>query len=134
MSEEWTFEYCLIRSGLAGEVYEALKGSQDGFNALPVDAEERAIKIYGMIENKSGAKTDVAYKLSSILQREFRAKGKKEQLKSTLPLYILAALEHVTKSWPENLDAEPEPPDGQPVDAPMNQVAKTPAAAEASDD
>lgn len=60
VSEEWTFEYCLIRSGLAAEVYEALKGSQDGFNALPVDAEERAITIYGKIENKSGAKTDVA--------------------------------------------------------------------------
>ncbi len=134
VSEEWTFEYCLIRSGLAAEVYEALKGSQDGFDALPVDAEERAIKIYGKIENKSGAKTDVAYKLSSILQRKFRAKGKKEQLKSKLPSYILTALEHVTKPWPENLDAEPEPPDDQPVDAPMEQIAEAPAVAETSDD
>ncbi len=108
VSDEWTFEYCLIRSGLAAEVYKALKGSQDGFDALPADAEEKAIKIYGMIHKKSGAKTDVAYQLSSILQSQFAEEGKKEELKNKLPQYLLDALEYVTEPWPDDLDAEPE--------------------------
>lgn len=134
MSEEWTFEYCLIRSGLSAEIYEAIVGSQNGFDALPEDAEERAIKLYGMIENRSGAKTDVAYKLSSILQREFRVKGKRELLKSRLPSYILAALEHVTGPWPDDLDGESEPPHVQPVAVPTEQAAEASSAFEVQGD
>lgn len=134
VSETWTFEYCLASSLLAPLVYEALEGPENDFDALPNDAEEKAIKIYGMIETKSGAKTDVAYKLSSILQREFKAEGKKEELKSKLPPYILKALAHVTGPWPANLDAEPEPQYDQPDDTPMAQAVEAYPQAEASDD
>lgn len=114
VSDKWTFEYCLAHSPLAPFVYEALNGSQDGFDALPGDEEEKAIKIYGMIELKSGAKTDVAYNLAAILEREFGGEGKKETLKAQLPKYILDALEYVTVPWPDDLDAKDEPPEAAP--------------------
>jgi len=127
VSEKWTFEYCLAKSPLAQLVYEALTGSQDGFDELPQDDEEKAIKIYGMIENKSGAKTDVAYKLSSILKREFKEEGKKEELKNKLPPYILGALEHVTEDWPDDLDAdEPEPADEEVAAPDIAPIAEAP--------
>lgn len=105
VSDKWTFEYCLSMSELAPLVYEALMGSNEGFDELSADSEEKAIKLYGMIEKKGGAKTDVAYKLAPILQREFGVIGKRQELKSKLPQYVLDALEHVTGTWPENLDA-----------------------------
>ena len=108
VSEEWTFEYCLVRSGLACEVYEALKDTKVGYDRLPEDAEEKAVRLYGMIENKSGAKTDVAYKLVAILQRGYRDAAKREELKIKLPPYVVEAIEHVTGPWPDDLDAEPE--------------------------
>jgi putative ATP-dependent endonuclease of OLD family len=106
VSEEWTFEYCLARSGLAPLVYEAAHGSSEGFEKLSDDAEMRAVQIYKNMETKSGAKTDVAYKLTGILEREYGPTGKREELKENLPSYVLDALAHVTGSWPENLDAE----------------------------
>lgn len=114
VSDEWTFEYCLAHSPLAPFVYEALKGSQEGFDALPDDEEEKAIAIYGMIEKTSGAKTDVAYNLATILEREFSGEGKREELKGQLPKYILDALEYVTEPWPADLDAKAEPPEAAP--------------------
>jgi len=108
VSEEWTFEYCLIRSGLASEVYEALKQTQEGFDALRQEAEEKAIQLYGLIEQKSGAKTDVAYRLATILSRDYGTVGKKEELKYKLPPYVVDAIEHVTGPWPDDLDTEPE--------------------------
>lgn len=134
VSEEWTFEYCLIRSGLAFEVYEAFKGTQDGFNELPADAEEKAIQLYGMIEQKSAAKTDVAYRLATILQREYGAIGKKQELKNKLPPYVVDAIEHVTAPWPENLDAQLEGQNGLDAEAPMEHVADANAVAEAPHD
>jgi len=104
VSEKWTFEYCLALSDLSSHVYEAIKGAQDGFNELLEDREEKAIQLYGMIENKRGAKTEVAYNLVSILLREFSGDGKKEELKGKLPVYITDALEYVTEPWPDNLD------------------------------
>ncbi|WP_425408007.1 ATP-dependent nuclease [Hyphococcus sp.] len=104
-SDEWTFEYCLIRSGLAEEVYQAIHGTSDGFADLPDDPEERAIKIYAMIEAKSGGKTHVAYALNTILRQKYGSEGKRESLKSVLPSYILDGLEHVTGEFPSDLDA-----------------------------
>lgn len=104
-SDEWTFEFCLIRSGLAEEVYQAIRGSSDGFADLPADPEERAIKIYAMIEAKTGGKTHVAYALNAILQEKYGPEGNRESLKSVLPSYILDALEHVTGEFPSDLDA-----------------------------
>jgi putative ATP-dependent endonuclease of OLD family len=134
VSEKWTFEYCLALSELSSLVYEALKGSNERFADLSVDAKEKAIQLYGMIEKKGGAKTDVAYKLSPILQREFGAVGRKEELKRKLPSYISDALEHVTGAWPDNLDVETERPDMQTAEASREHAAVAMAVAEAPDD
>lgn len=85
VSDRWTFEYCLAYSPLASLVCEAIEGSQARFDELPADVEEKAIALYGKIETTSGAKTDIAYKLVPILEREFGAKGKKEEFKGVLP-------------------------------------------------
>ncbi|MBL4898652.1 MAG: AAA family ATPase [Colwellia sp.] len=91
VSDEWTFEYCLIRSGLDDIVCEALGGVEN----LPEDSEEKAIQIYKEIETKSGAKTDVAYKLCELLKRDFIATNKRAELLGKLPAYIKNALQHV---------------------------------------
>lgn len=53
VSNDWTFEYCLCKYGLAESVYESIKADTDSeFSSLPEDIEEKAIKIYSMIENK----------------------------------------------------------------------------------
>jgi putative ATP-dependent endonuclease of OLD family len=109
VSEKWTFEYCLARSGLAELVYEAVGGTSEGFKELSDNSEIRAVQIYRHIETKSGAKTDVAYRLAAILEREYGVHGKREQLKACLPGYILDALSHVTGPWPQDLDAASEP-------------------------
>lgn len=134
VSDKWTFEYCLALSELAALVYEALMGSNEGFDDLSADPKEKAIQLYGMIEKKGGAKTDVAYRLAPILQREFGATGKKEELKRKLPPYVVDALEHVTGPWPENLNAEPEGQGTHAAEAPMEHVVVSMAVAEAPDD
>ncbi|WP_353642515.1 AAA family ATPase [Mesorhizobium sp. WSM2239] len=121
LSDHWTFEYALIRSGLAAEVYEALKGSTNGFAELPADEELRAIAIFKEIAESRGGKTSVAYKLSALLaerygpvislpvagetpeQAEGRQKAaeaeslaRKDALRAKLPRYILAALGYIT--------------------------------------
>lgn len=105
VSDEWTFEYCLIRSGLAEEMYIAINGSIDGFTDLPVDDEEKAIKLFDMIETKSGGKTQVAYALNIILEEKFGREGERQNLRGKLPSYLLKGLEHVTGNFPADLDA-----------------------------
>ena len=75
-----------------------------------------------MIETKAGAKTDVAYRLAFILEREYGEKGKRQALKSKLPPYILRALEHLTGPWPENLDAEPDETPAPPAAASVGEA------------
>ena len=72
LSDHWTFEYSMLRSGLAEETYEAFQGSSEGFNELPQDEEERALTIFRLIAATNGGKTRVAYALGSILIRKFR--------------------------------------------------------------
>lgn len=121
LADHWTFEYSLIRSGLAEEVYEALHGTKDGFATMPVDHEERAIAIYSEIATSSGAKTEVAQNLAVILRAQFgpvqsvapageteqarqqrlassaqNTETKKAVLRQKLPMYVLHALEYVT--------------------------------------
>lgn len=91
VSDEWTFEYCLIKAGLGGLICEALGGVDD----LREDEEERAIQIYKIIETKSGAKTDLAYTLSEILKRDYSDIGGRQELLMKLPTYIKGALQHV---------------------------------------
>lgn len=115
VSNKWTFEYCLALYGLSQLTYEALMGNTDGFKELPEDPEEKAIRLYGMIESRAAAKTDVAYRLVPILEREFGGKGRRQRLKAKLPPYLLDALEHVTGPWPDDLDADtPEGQDDRP--------------------
>lgn len=105
VSEEWTLEYCLALGALGKLVFEAFKDNDSGFQELSSDEEERAIQIYGRIEETSGAKTAIAYELTKILKREFSVDGKKQDLREKLPHYIVDTLEYVTEPWPDNLDA-----------------------------
>lgn len=67
LSDHWTFEYDLVRSGLAWEVAEASGMPKADFDELPADEEERAVAIYGGINGK----TELAYALIRILTREY---------------------------------------------------------------
>ncbi|MGI3060645.1 AAA family ATPase [Vibrio alginolyticus] len=96
ISEEWTFEYCLAKSGLAKELYCSIKGSDEGYDELSDDDEERAIQIYGMIEKMSSGKTTSTYKLSEILNKAYQ--GDPVELKNKLPAYVVSAIEYVTES------------------------------------
>lgn len=91
ISNKWTFEYCLIRSGLDILILEALN-LEDDFSE---NREERAIQIYGEIENTSGAKTNVAYRLSELLRRDYNNINKRDELLGKIPTYIKEALQHV---------------------------------------
>lgn len=91
VSDEWTLEYCLIKSGLDGLICEALGGVDN----LKNESEDMAIQIYKKIETTKGAKTDVAYKLSELLRRDFIAPNKRNVLLEKLPTYIKNALMHV---------------------------------------
>lgn len=123
ISDHWTFEYSMLRSGLAEEIYEALHdGSSVGFTDLPPDEEERALAIFRSIATTSGGKTKIAYALGPILTKKFRpepiappdpeaapdeidagrqayalaAKAAHLAFRGKLPKYIVNALEYVT--------------------------------------
>jgi putative ATP-dependent endonuclease of OLD family len=123
LSDAWTFEYSLALKGLAAEVYEAVNNGVDGFADLPADPEERAIKIYGLVESSTGGKTKTAYNLSRILRRQYRVNevpaGENESKEETLarqaenekrkaaqrdallgklPEYVVQAINYVTGS------------------------------------
>ncbi len=91
VSEEWTFEYCLAKYGLANEIYTAIKGNDEGFDELSEDAEEKAIQIYQLVEPE---KSDLSYILSESLSVY---EGKAEELIAKLPSYIIKAIEFVTE-------------------------------------
>lgn len=95
ISNDWTFEYCLAKYGLAEEVYEAIHGDDKKFKELKQDNEEKAIQIYSKIDTKKGAKTEVAYNLSKILAKKY--KNKPLELREKLPTYIIDAIEFVTE-------------------------------------
>ena len=95
MSDQWTFEYALILSGSAEKVYEIIKkDSGPEFKDLPIDPEERAIYIYGLIDDEN-RKTEVAYELA-----ENFSSCKTESLKEKLPKHIVQAIEYVTEPLP----------------------------------
>lgn len=110
VSEEWTFEYCLAKSGLAKELYRSVNGSEVGFESLSDDPEEKAIQIYGMIEKMSSGKTTATYNLAEILNDAYQKDP--IGLKNKLPAYIVSAIEYVTepifieKRVPQELEAE----------------------------
>lgn len=119
VADDWTFEFCLAKYGLFEECYEALNGSRDGLGNIAGDADAKATYIQAKV-----AKTDFAYNLGSILekQREDAAKAALEilpaeqrndsdarerairdanaefatALRQRLPPYIVESIEHVT--------------------------------------
>lgn len=119
ISDDWTFEFCLARFGLFDECYESINGSQVGKSDIVGTDVEKATYILS-----KASKTDFAYNLSAILQRQLdkrisdvvEARGEDEiedgntyqkkvaqekfdfamELKSKLPPYIVEAIEHVT--------------------------------------
>jgi putative ATP-dependent endonuclease of OLD family len=99
VSDEWTFEYCLIRSGLAEDIYDLVKGEDDPeFADLPADPELKAIKIYGLIESRN-IKTEVAYRLSQKLIEDYSDADGKHRLLDKVPAYINAAIAYVTEPF-----------------------------------
>lgn len=100
VSNEWTFEYCLCKYGLAEHVYSSIKVTSDPeFSTLPTDIEEKAIKIYSMIEKKGSGKTEATYKLVDILKSKY--KNKPLELRAHFPSYIVEAIAYVTEPFSE---------------------------------
>ena len=120
ISDDWTFEYCLAKYGLFDECYESIHGSQDGKEMIVGDDNEKATYVLS-----KASKTDFAYNLAEILQKQFdkkvadafaamkeedkknyslRTEVKKQvkvgfalELKLKLPRYIIEAIEYVTE-------------------------------------
>lgn len=126
ISDDWTFEYCLAKHGLFDECFEAIAPSScDRSSFDKATDDERATYILSKV-----SKTDFAYDLADILQRQLEAKvslavsalneaqscddeikklmvehARLEfslELKSKLPRYIVEAVEHVTSSIPDS--------------------------------
>lgn len=123
VSDEWTFEYCLIKSGLAEIIYGLVKEDDDpDFADLPDDNEKRPIEIYKRIETSS-KKTELAYLLSQKLKAMFGAEGEGVDLKALLPAYIVSSIEYATEPFHDNPAVvageavEAVPVDGQAPDA-----------------
>jgi putative ATP-dependent endonuclease of OLD family len=101
VSNDWTFEYCLCKYGLAESVYESIKAdTAPVFSSLPTDIEEKAISIYKLIENKGSGKTEANYKLVDLLKRKY--KNKPSELRALLPSYIVEAIAYVTEPFLES--------------------------------
>jgi putative ATP-dependent endonuclease of OLD family len=99
ISDQWTFEFCLAKYGLAKELYVAVTGGEEGFNDLSDDEEEKAIQIYQLLESQSSGKSDASYSLAVALSSY---KDKPDELKDKLPPYIIKAIEYVTESFDEH--------------------------------
>lgn len=106
VSDEWTFEYCLIRSGLGEEIYGLVKGEDDPeYDHLPEDPELKAIKIYSLIDAKK-LKTELAYRLCQYLVEAYSDPSGSRRLLDKLPTYIKSAIEYVTEQFPLLTNAE----------------------------
>jgi putative ATP-dependent endonuclease of the OLD family len=129
ISDDWTFEYCLAKFGLFDECYEAINSSQDGKEDIVGSEDEKATYVIGNV-----SKTDFAYDLAEILQRQLDEKGlaavtalgeddRKNSdvrnaaiaqaesefsmdLKLKLPPYIISAIEHMTESLDDTVPVE----------------------------
>ncbi len=97
ISNDWTFEFCLAKYGLAEEVYLAVNGTSEGFDSLNTNNQIRSVQLYEMIESKGNAKSEVSYLLANILSKY---KSQPELLRSKLPSYIIDAIEYVTEPLP----------------------------------
>ncbi|WKA60574.1 ATP-dependent nuclease [Pectobacterium aroidearum] len=127
ISDDWTFEYCLAKYGLFSECYEATIGSNVGIDNIVGDDDTKATFILSKV-----SKTDFAYKLSSILQKQqdqkiddtiaslsdedannsdisksTQTQAKNEfaiELKQRLPNYLIEAIQYVTEPIEEDTE------------------------------
>ncbi len=127
ISDDWTFEYCLAKYGLFNECYEAIIGSNEGIDDIVGDDDTKAIFILSLV-----SKTDFAYELSRILQKQqdqkvkdaiaslsddeainsgilnsVQIRSKNEfavELKQKLPHYLIEAIEYVTEPIKEDTE------------------------------
>lgn len=119
ISNDWTFEYCLAKYGLFSECCSVL-----GIDEIEANLEEQATYIQGKV-----SKTDFAYDMADILEKQFNDKLKENidlievenksdiveiekarvqtladfslALRVKLPPYIVEAIEYVTSSIEE---------------------------------
>jgi putative ATP-dependent endonuclease of OLD family len=103
ISDEWTFEFCLAKSGLSKEIYEAINGNTENYDKLNENNHIRAIQLYGQIEAKGDGKSEVSYALASILSK---FTGRPNELKAKLPKYIISAIEYVTEPLSNDVSDE----------------------------
>jgi putative ATP-dependent endonuclease of OLD family len=95
LSDEWTFEYSLIVSGLDEDIYSILYEADPSINYPTTDKEEKSIYLYKIIE-EGKQKTKVAYLLSKTLLEKYN----KDSLRENLPSYLVQAIEYVTEPLP----------------------------------
>jgi putative ATP-dependent endonuclease of OLD family len=107
ISDNWTFEYCLAKYGFFEECCKALDLECDGLKNATID--EKATLVL-----KKVSKTDFAYKLAEILQKQLKDKIQErgdnpeqnvksefaDNLRKKLPKYILEAIDYVTENKP----------------------------------
>ncbi|MEZ8628645.1 ATP-dependent endonuclease [Vibrio splendidus] len=98
ISNDWTFEFCLAKYGLAEEIFEALTDNVEGVAELSGDSHLRAVQLYSMIEAKGSGKSEVSYSLAKIISKY---SGQPEVFRAKLPSYIVEAIEYVTEALPE---------------------------------
>ncbi|MCF8324400.1 MAG: AAA family ATPase, partial [Leadbetterella sp.] len=119
ISDDWTFEYCLAKYGLYKECCQALKVSDQDMPDESKSDDEKATFILSKV-----SKTDFAYDMADILEKQFYDKIQKAkeklspeeqknlaivnesvekaseeyalELKDKLPTYIVEAIEYVT--------------------------------------
>lgn len=101
LSNDWTFEYSLMRYGLLEEVYQSLYETNTGFDDLPEDLEDKCVVIMHDICDKKGSKTEIAYNLIKILQQKCIEGMSPEEMRKLLPPYLKKAIEYVTERFPE---------------------------------
>lgn len=99
ISDEWTFEYCLAKFGLAKEIYEAIPGNTKEYTNLSDNIDEKSLQIYTKIAANK-LKTEVAYNMTELLSKYY--KEKPLEFKKKLPPYIIKAIEHVTEPLTES--------------------------------
>lgn len=107
VSDDWTFEYSLIKAGLGKEIFETYTIPNDDetidslFSAITGTEEQKAVKIFKEIN-----KTECAYKLCTILTRDYT--DKKEEFIAKLPKYIKDMFEYIVPDIFGNKETESE--------------------------
>tara|TARA_R110000787_G_scaffold453_1_gene1718 strand:- start:2336 stop:4243 length:1908 start_codon:yes stop_codon:yes gene_type:complete len=119
VADDWTLEFCLAKFGLFSECFEALNNRTPTTMETPHDVDERGVLVLSQ-----ASKTDFAYKLALILEKQ-RASRQQEailalganpedsdlrasivranssyasELREKLPSYIVEAVDYVTIS------------------------------------